>query len=106
MESDMSQNLEEVIQKKDYPEIKDRTGVSILIMFICGLLPGLIALIYTNKATNLYSQAIASEVESVRDSLYAKAVKKDKTSKTWIIIGVAIPATCVLIGILAALFSS
>ena len=54
----------------------------------------------------MYSQAMASEVESVRDSLYAKAVKKDKTSKAWIIIGVAIPATFVLIGILAALFSS
>lgn len=102
----MSQNPVEVIEKKDYPEIKDRTGVSILIMFVCGLLPGLIALIYTNKATNLYSQAMASDVKNVRDSLYDKAVQKDKTSKTWIIIGVAIPATCILIGIIAAIFSN
>ncbi len=106
MESEMTQTSTETTQKKDYPEIKDRTGVSILIMFLFGILPGLIALIYTNKATNFYSQAMASEVENVRDSLYAKAVQKDKTSKTWIIIGVAIPATCILIGILAAILSN
>ena len=102
----MTQTSIETSQKKGYPEIKDRTGVSILIMFLFGILPGLIALIYTNKANNLYSQAMASNVEDVRDSLYAKAVQKDKTSKTWIIIGVAIPATFILIGIIAAIFSN
>lgn len=91
--------------KKDYPIIRDRMASSILVMLVCGLLPGIIALIYTNKATYLYSLAMASDDEKRRDELYSQAVRKDRVSKTWILIGIAIPATCILLFIIAGLFS-
>lgn len=106
MENETIQTVTETVQTKEYPEIKDRTGTSVLIMFLFGLLPGIIALIYTNKATNLYSQVKASEIESVKDALYEKAVSKDKTAKAWIIVGFSIPLACILIGILAAIFGA
>ena len=92
-------------QKKTYPIIRDRMASAILVMFISGLLPGIIALVYSNKATYLYSLAMASDDERRRDDLYAQAVRKDKVSKTWILIGLAIPVFCILLFILAALFS-
>ena len=103
-ENETIQTVTETVQTKKYPEIKDRTGTSILIMFLFGILPGLIALIYTNKATNLYSQVKASDIESVKDALYEKAIRKDKTSKAWIIIGFSLPLACFLIAIIASLF--
>lgn len=105
METETTQQVIEATQTKEYPQIKDRMASSILVMLICGFLPGLIALIYTNKATDLYSQAMATDIVSVRDALYEKAVQKDKTSKTWIIIGLAIPAAIIIMVILASIFS-
>ena len=90
---------------KDYPIIRDRMASAILVMLICGLLPGIIALVYTNKATYLYSLAMASDDAQKKDDLYAQAVRKDKVSKIWILIGLAIPVFCILLFILAALFS-
>ena len=106
METETTQNVIETIQTKEYPEIKDRTGTSILIMFLFGLLPGIIALIYTNKATNLFSQVKASGIESVKDALYEKAVRKDKTAKAWIIVGFSIPLVGILIAVFAGIFGA
>lgn len=92
-------------QKKDYPIIRDRMASAILVMFISGLLPGLIAFVYSNKATYLYSLAMASDDERRREDLYAQAVRKDRVSKTWILIGLAIPVACILLAIIAPLFS-
>ena len=69
----------------------DRTGTSILLILFFGLIPGIIALIYNNKATDLYCQVKASKDNSVRESLYQKAKQKDKISKIWIIIGFTLP---------------
>ena len=76
---------------------------SLLAIFIGGLLPGIIALIYTNKATYLYSLAMASDDAEKRDDLYAQAVRKDKVSKAWIIIGLAIPVIFILLFIIVPL---
>lgn len=91
------------MDKKDYPIVRDRMASSLLAIFIGGLLPGIIALIYTNKATYLYSLAMASDDAEKRDDLYAQAVRKDKVSKAWIIIGLAIPVIFILLFIIVPL---
>ncbi len=98
------ENKDDLNQGK-YVEIPDRTGTSILLIIFLGVLPGIIALIYNNKASDLYCQAMASKDNYARESLYQKAKQKDKVSKTWIIIGFTLPFALFIIGIIVVFVS-
>lgn len=80
-----------------YPEIKDRSTLAILCILFCGIITGVIALIFSSEAMRLYNRMKSSSSESECNSLYKKALSRDKTAEMWIQISLFIPVSFLLL---------
>lgn len=62
--------------------------MSILITLFCCLIGGIIAIIYSSKSNNLYTQAMITMDSELRQYLYLESEAKNKTAGTWIWISI------------------
>ena len=78
---------------------------SVLITLFCCLIGGIIAIIQSSKANDLYNSCLFTQDPGLRQSLYLQSEAKNKSARTWIWISVLtglIPYLCLLVVFLVA----
>lgn len=70
---------------------------SILVTIFCCLIGGIIAIIYSSRANDLYFAASMSQDNRMRMYLYQESVRKNATAKTWILISAISLFVCIFL---------
>lgn len=85
---------------------------SILATLLCCLVGGVIAIIYSATSNTNYSNALMTQDDYARQTLYYESEKNNKTARTWIIIsivfallGTITTAILISLGVFASAFA-
>ena len=63
---------------------------AILITLLCCLVGGIIAIVYSANSNSAYRNALITQDEALKQTLYYESEKENKTAKTWIFISIGV----------------
>lgn len=100
----MEPNLETPQSKPQFvlPPHSNKMAMSIICTVFCCLVGGIIAIINSSKSNNLYNNAVMTNDDSLKQSLYMQSEASNKTAQTWITISLVVGIIYVIAVIILA----
>ncbi|MBQ1648163.1 MAG: CD225/dispanin family protein [Bacteroidales bacterium] len=100
----MELNLETPQSKPQFvlPPHSNKMAMSIICTVFCCLVGGIIAIINSSKSNNLYNNAVMTNDDSLKQSLYMQSEASNKTAQTWITISLVVGIIYVIAVIILA----